>query len=75
MQNVIQEQRPLGVAPQIIYGGFFSLIPHIVAICWAVFCFIMFAFLYILPVTGGNMNYVCVVYGIVAALILVILTT
>lgn len=73
MQNVIQEQRSLGITPKIMHGGFFALIPHIVAICWAAFCFIMFAFPYTLPVTGGNINYVCVVYGIVAALILVTL--
>lgn len=74
MKNIIQEQRSLGISPHSIYRGFFALIPHILAICWATFCLVMFAFPNTLPVTGGNMNYVCVVYGIVAALIMVILT-
>lgn len=74
MDTVIQEQRSLGINPHRIYKGFLALVPHTLAICWAAFCLIMFAFPYTLPAAGGNMNYVCVVYGIVAALVLTILT-
>ncbi|SCU86362.1 LAFA_0E00276g1_1 [Lachancea sp. 'fantastica'] len=44
----------------------FGIIPNILTICWALFCLIFLSFPYSLPVTSGNMNYVSVVYGVVA---------
>lgn len=41
--------------------GFFS---NIVLICWTIFGTIFYSFPPVQPVTAGNMNYVCVVFGV-----------
>lgn len=74
-KRVFGEQKLLGISPGYNYNGIFASISHILTICWALFCLVMFAFPYTLPVTQGNMNYVSVVYVAVGLLILIMVVT
>lgn len=57
----------------ILHGPFwlgrFGLFANIISLMWTLFTLIMYSFPYARPVTSGNMNYVCVVYAVVAFII------
>ncbi|KNG90907.1 putative choline transport protein [Aspergillus nomiae NRRL 13137] len=42
-----------------------------VVLAWTAFCLVVYSFPSVYPVTPGNMNYVCVVYAVVGAIIAV----
>ncbi|EER34261.1 choline transport protein [Candida tropicalis MYA-3404] len=44
----------------------FGLISNIGLICWAIFAFVFYNFPAVMPVTGSNMNYSSVVFGVCA---------
>lgn len=44
--------------------GKFGLMANIVLICWTIFGTVFYSFPSVQPVTAGNMNYVCVVFGV-----------
>lgn len=44
--------------------GKFGLVANIVLICWTTFGTIFYSFPSVQPVDAGNMNYVCVVFGV-----------
>ncbi|KAF2850925.1 choline transport protein-like protein, partial [Plenodomus tracheiphilus IPT5] len=46
--------------------GSFGLFANIVLLMWTLFTLVMYSFPYAKPVTASNMNYVCVVYAVVA---------
>ncbi|CAA9960181.1 hypothetical protein P3342_005610 [Pyrenophora teres f. teres] len=48
--------------------GPIGLFANIVLLAWTLFTFVMYSFPYSRPVKPGNMNYVCVVYAVVAFL-------
>ncbi|KAL6710877.1 choline transporter [Coniothyrium glycines] len=45
-----------------------GLFANMVLLVWTLFTLVMYSFPYAKPVTAGNMNYVCVVYAVVASL-------
>ncbi|KAI9838834.1 MAG: hypothetical protein M1819_004040 [Sarea resinae] len=51
--------------------GTLGLVSNIVLLVWTVFTLVMFSLPSVRPVTAGNMNYVCVVYAIVVAIMAV----
>ncbi|SMN22413.1 similar to Saccharomyces cerevisiae YNR056C BIO5 Putative transmembrane protein involved in the biotin biosynthesis pathway [Maudiozyma saulgeensis] len=52
--------------------GWFQFLAHSLCILWALFCLCFFSLPYELPVTANSMNYVSVVYGAVALIILLL---
>jgi choline transport protein len=51
------------------WTGSFGLFSNIVLLAWSAFTLVMYSFPPAYPVQAGNMNYVCVVYGIVIFLL------
>lgn len=51
------------------WTGAFGLFSNIVLLAWTIFTVVMYSFPPAFPVNAGNMNYVCVVYGIVVFLL------
>ncbi|KAH7116840.1 choline transport protein [Dendryphion nanum] len=51
--------------------GRFGLVCNIVLLAWTLFTLIMYSFPYTMPVAPGNMNYVSVVYAVVAGIVAV----
>lgn len=49
--------------------GPIGLLSNVVLLLWTVFTVIMYSFPPAQPVNAGNMNYVCVVYGILVLII------
>jgi len=47
--------------------GWVGKVANWVLLGWIVFTFVMYSFPPVMPVRLGNMNYVCVVYGVVFA--------
>lgn len=50
--------------------GKLGLVCNIVTLAWTLFSLVMYSFPSTMPVAPGNMNYVCVVYGVVVAIAL-----
>lgn len=50
--------------------GKIGLVANVITICWAFFALVFFSFPTFMPVTGGTMNYISVVYAIFLILIL-----
>ena len=53
----------------LFWAGSFGLFSNLVLLAWTVFTVIMYSFPPTFPVNAGNMNYVCVVYGIIVFLL------
>lgn len=73
-RNIASEQQALGLSQQVEESrASWYLVPNILTICWALFCLIFLSFPYVIPVDSSNMNYVSVVYGVMAILIAIAL--
>ena len=44
--------------------GKFGIFSNVVTVCWALFATVFFSLPSVMPVTAGNMNYVCAVFGV-----------
>ncbi|KAL2004678.1 hypothetical protein VTN00DRAFT_3206 [Thermoascus crustaceus] len=49
--------------------GPFGHIANYVLLCWTLFTLVMYSFPTYMPVQAGSMNYICVVYGVLACII------
>ncbi|PSN69154.1 choline transport protein [Corynespora cassiicola Philippines] len=54
------------IKPGPFWLGPIGLFSNIVLLCWTLFTLVMYSFPYSKPVTAGNMNYVSLVYAVVA---------
>ncbi|KAF1916823.1 amino acid/polyamine transporter I [Ampelomyces quisqualis] len=56
------------VTPGPFWLGHIGFFANIVLLAWTMFTLVMYSFPYAKPVAAGNMNYVCVVYAVVASI-------
>lgn len=57
------------IAPGPFWFPKIGLFANVVLLCWTLFTLVMYSFPFIMPAAAGNMNYVSVVYAVVATIV------